>query len=115
MGTRHARPHPILLGTFRMASRSLTVALTLLSLWGSNPVAYAEPGKVDMEAAEMVADVAFDDELQPESLRMTTSAALGLGARTLQVPKDAFMPVRGAVILRVPAGEVALFPEAKEK
>jgi len=117
-----------------MANRSLTVALLLLSLWGSNPVAYAEPGKVDIEAAEMVAeliggpvlaidgtevglvaDVAFDDELQPESLRMTTSATLGLGARTLQVPKDAFMPVRGAVILRVPAGEVALFPEATEK
>jgi len=46
---------------------------------------------------------------------MTTSAALGLGARTLEVPKDAFMPVQGAVILRVSAEEVALLPEATEK
>jgi hypothetical protein len=134
MRTRHARPHLMLLGTFRMASRFLTVPLMLSSLWGSNSVAYAEPGKIDIEAAEMVADliggpvlaidgmevglvvdVAFDDELQPQSLRMTTSAALGLGARTLEVPKDAFMPVQGAVILRVSAEEVALLPEATEK
>src|SRR4051794_741221 len=114
-----------------MAIPSLTVALMLLLLCGSNPVAYAEPGKVDIEASEMVAeligapvlaidgtevglvaDVAFDGELQPESLRMTTSAVLGLGTRTLQVPKDAFTPVRGAVVLRVQAEEVGLFPEA---
>ena len=58
-----------------------------------------EPGKVNLEAAEMVAeligapvfagdgaevgkvaDISFDDEGQPNRLRMTTARALGLGS-----------------------------------
>jgi sporulation protein YlmC with PRC-barrel domain len=92
--------------------------------------AQAEPDRVDPEAAEMVAEllgapvfakdgievgevehVTFDEELQPKSLRITTGAILGIGSRTLRVPKDAFMPVRGAVFLRVPASDVQSFPE----
>jgi sporulation protein YlmC with PRC-barrel domain len=105
-------------------------ALTVL-LMGAVPVARAEdPGKVDLEALEMVseligapvfskdgtevgqvADIAFDDKLQPQRLRMTTGRHLGLGARTLEIPKGSFMPVRGAVILDVPAEAVAAFAE----
>jgi len=50
-----------------------------------------------------VADVAFDEEGQPERLRMTTDAKLGLGARTLEIPQGAFMVLRGAVVLDLPA------------
>jgi sporulation protein YlmC with PRC-barrel domain len=105
-------------------------AFTTLLL-GAVPVARAEdPGKVDLEALEMVseligapvfskdgtevgqvADIAFDDKLQPHSLRMTTGRHLGLGARTIEIPKGSFMPVRGAVILDVPAEAVAAFAE----
>ena len=60
-----------------------------------------------------VSHIAFDKELQPQSLRMTTGAILGLGSRTLQVPKDAFIAVRGAIILRVAPEAVAQFPEVK--
>lgn len=97
-------------------------------------VGYAEePGKVDLEAAAMVAeligrpvlakdgtevgevaDISFDDHAQPQRLRMITGAALGLGARTLEIPKGAFMPVRGAVILHVPAEAVSAFAELAE-
>jgi sporulation protein YlmC with PRC-barrel domain len=113
-----------------MSHRSSLIAIVLMLLW-SSPNAGAEPGKVDLEAAEMVAeligapvlaldgtevgvvtDIAFDEELRPESLRMSTGAILGLGTRILQVPKEAFMPVRGAVILRVKADDVGSFREA---
>src|SRR5205085_12174958 len=83
-------------------------ALALL-LVGAVPVAHAEdPGKVDLEALEMVseligapvfskdgtevgqvADIAFDDQLQPQRLRMTTRRHLGLGARTIEIPREA--------------------------
>jgi sporulation protein YlmC with PRC-barrel domain len=92
-----------------------------------------EPGKVDLEAAEMVAeligapvlakdgtevgqvaDISFDNKLQPQRLRMTTAATLGFGIRTLEIPKGAFTPVRGAVILHVPAEAVSAFSELAE-
>ena len=94
----------------------------------------AEPtDKVDLEAAEMtaeligapvyakdgvevgtVADIALDEELQPQRMRMITDKALGFGTRILDVPKGAFMPVRGAVILHVPAEAVSSFSEVAE-
>jgi PRC-barrel domain len=96
-------------------------------------VAHAQPGKVDLEAAEMiaeligapvlakdgeevgvVADISFDAELQPLRLRMTTGKFLGLGARTIEVPKGTFMPVRGAVLLNVSAEAVSAFAELAE-
>jgi sporulation protein YlmC with PRC-barrel domain len=93
----------------------------------------AEPGKVDTEVAAMVAeligapvlakdgtevgevaDISFDEQAQPHRLRITTGAALGLGTRTLEIPKGAFMPVRGAVILHVPAEAISAFAELAE-
>jgi len=112
--------------------RDVVVGLVLtVLLMGAGPAARAEdPGKVDLEALEMVseligapvfskdgtevgqvADIAFDDKLQPQRLRMTTGRHLGLGTRTLEIPKGSFMPVRGAVILDVPAEAVAAFAE----
>lgn len=88
------------------------------------------PGRIDGEAAEQfaeligapvfakdgpevgkVAHIALDDDARPFRLRMTTDAALGFGTRTLEIPKGAFMPIRGAVVLEVPAEAVAAFAE----
>ena len=74
--------------------------IVLVLMLSVAPLAHAEPGKIDIEAAEMaaeligapvfskdgtevgeVADISFDDELQPDKLRMTTGAMLGLGTR----------------------------------
>jgi len=44
---------------------------------------------------------------------MTTGKFLGLGARTVQVPKGAFMPVRGAVFLDVADKDVPAVVEAR--
>jgi hypothetical protein len=97
-------------------------------------VAHAEePGKVNLEAAEMVAeligapvfasdgaevgtvaDISFDDDGQPNRLRMTTVRALGLGTRTIEIPKRSFMPLRGAVVLDLPAEAVSTFAELAE-
>jgi hypothetical protein len=90
-----------------MSHRSLVIAIVLMLLW-SSPNARAERGKVDLEAAEMVAeligapvlaldgtevgvvtDITFDEELRPESLRMSTGAILGLGTRVLQSESSA--------------------------
>jgi sporulation protein YlmC with PRC-barrel domain len=126
---------------FRIAGNPRSVVITLIpkfllvALFLSAAVVgrAEEPGKVDLEAAEMVAeligapvlandgtevgevaDILFDDELQPQRLRMTTAAILGFGVRTLEIPKGAFMPVRGAVMLRVPAEAVSAFSELAE-
>jgi hypothetical protein len=45
---------------------------------------------------------------------MTTGAFLGLGTRTLEVPKSAFTTLRGAVVLDVPAEAVGAFAELAE-
>lgn len=101
---------------------------------GVAALAHAEqPGKVDLEVAELaaelmgapvfagdgaevgkVADISFDDEGQPSRLRMTTGAVLGLGTRTLEIPKGSFMTLRGAVVLDLPAEAVAKFAELAE-
>jgi sporulation protein YlmC with PRC-barrel domain len=59
----------------------------------------------------VVADVAFDDELQPQRLRMTTASHLGLGTRTIELPKGAFIALQGAVVLDVPTEAVSAFAE----
>ena len=92
-----------------------------------------DAGKVDLEAAELaaelvgrpvfaidgpevgtVADLQLDESGLPQKLRMTTGHQLGLGQRTLEIPSDAFMTLRGAVVLDVPADEVAFLPEAQD-
>lgn len=58
-----------------------------------------------------VADVSFDEELQPQRLRMTTASHLGLGTRTIEIPKGSFITLRGAVVLDVPTQAVSAFAE----
>jgi hypothetical protein len=59
-----------------------------------------------------VVDVSFDDDGQPQRLRMRTAAHLGLGERMIDVPKDAFITLRGAAVLEVPADLVQELPDA---
>jgi sporulation protein YlmC with PRC-barrel domain len=113
-----------------MDSRLGVIVITGLFLCLAQLALAAEPEKVNPEAAEMtaeligapvfssdgmdvgeVADIKFDDKLQPHSLHITTAATLGLGIRTVEVPQDAFMALRGAVALRMPAEAVQALPE----
>jgi hypothetical protein len=90
-----------------------------------------DAGKIDLEASELAAelvgrpvfamdgpevgtvvDLQFDESGLPKKLRMTTARHLGLGQRTLEVPSDGFMTLRGAVVLDVAADQVAFLPEA---
>jgi hypothetical protein len=61
-----------------------------------------------------VADVFFDDQGHPLRLRMTGAANLGLGERTIEVPKGAFILLRGAAVLELPAEAVEALPEINE-
>jgi sporulation protein YlmC with PRC-barrel domain len=90
-------------------------------------------GKIDMEAAEMaadligapvfatdgsevgeVADVFFNEENEPTGLKMKTAAHLGLGTRVIKVPKGAFVVLRGAVVLELPTDAVQTLPDLSE-
>jgi hypothetical protein len=113
----------------------ILVILVLAAAAATAPVVAnaEEPRKVDIEAAEMVAaligapvfakdgaevgrvaDIAFDGELRPKALRMVTGIPMGLGIRTLIIPKGSFIAVDGAVILDVPAEVVSAFAEIGE-
>ena len=58
-----------------------------------------------------VADISFDEELQPNRLRFSIGKELGLGARTLEIPRGMFTALRGAVVLHIPAEAVKMLPE----
>jgi hypothetical protein len=92
-----------------------------------------DPGQIDMGAAEMtanligapvfstdgsavgeVADIFFNEENEPTGLKMRAAAHLGLGTRIINVPKGAFIVLRGAVVLEIPAGAVRALPELSE-
>jgi hypothetical protein len=79
------------------------------------------PGKLELEAAELaadllgapvhagdgsiigeVADVSFGEEVHPLRVRITMAAVMGLGARTVELPKDSFTVLRGAVVVHLP-------------
>ena len=106
----------------------LTLAILLSA---STASARAEaPGKIDLEAAEIiaeltgapvlasdgtgvgeVADITFDEAAQPATLRIRTAAHLGLGTRIVEIPRHAFLAVRGAVVLDLPVEAVQALPD----
>jgi len=112
-------------------SKALAVAIMLTM----SHVGHAQdPGKVDMEASELsaevigapvsdpygarigeVIDLSFDEEGQPNTLRINTDAVLGFGERTVEVPKGAFMLLRGAVVIDLPADAVQSLPEIADE
>ena len=116
-----------------MLIRLFILVLTIAAVVPAVVANAQEPGKVDIEAAEMVAaligapvfakdgaevgrvaDIAFDGELQPKALRMITAAHMGLGTRTLIIPKGSFIALDGAIVLDVPAEAVSAFAELAE-
>jgi hypothetical protein len=90
-----------------------------------------QAGKINSEAAEFVApligapvmypdgtqlgevaDILFDEEGLPAKLRMRVGAPLGLGQRTVELPKGSFMLLRGAVVVDLPVEAVRSLPDA---
>jgi hypothetical protein len=111
-----------------MIIRALLVAF-LLGLMTVCQAQTQTPSSTDGMAAEMaelagapvfawdgsevgkVLDVLLDDEGQPRRLRMKGAANLGLGERTIEVPNGAFILLRGAAVLELPAEAVEALPE----
>lgn len=111
-------------------SCSALALVILLALAPAHSIWADVPGKVDLEGAEMlaelvgapvfagdgieigeVADISIDDEGRPDKLRLTTSARLGLGTRTIEIPRGAFITLRGAVVLDLPAEAIQSLPD----
>lgn len=111
-----------------IAVRTVVFALALLTF--ASPSHSQTAGKVDAGAAELAAEIigapvfarqggqvgevdglSFDEAGQPLRLRMKADAHLGLGARVIHVPKDAFVVLRGAVVLDLPAAAVPALSE----
>ena len=117
--------------------KSFSAAIFVASLIAVAAVGFAqepEPGKADLEARELateivgapvsdslgneigdVADISFDEDGQPDRLRIRTSTILGFGERTVEVSRDAFILLRGRVILDMQADEVRSLPEVGEQ
>ena len=113
---------------------AIAVSLTMSLTVGLPTTIRAEaPGKIDTEIAEMtadligapvfatdgaavgeVADIFFNEENEPTGLKMKAAAHLGLGTRIINVPKGAFIVLRGAVVLEMPAETVPALPELSE-
>ena len=89
---------------------------------------------VDLEAAELTAeliggpvfsadvreigelsDVSVADDGRVTTIRIATSAALGLGRRFLEIPDGGFMLLRGAVVLDLPAEAIEFLPSAPSR
>ena len=110
------------------------LVLVLVSVLGAGPVCQAQSQDgADQDAAlhaELigapvfaadgvqigeVADISYDDEDQPNRIRMTTGSVLGLGSRTLEIPAGLFTVLRGAVVVDLPAEAIETLPELAEQ
>ncbi len=92
------------------------------------------PGKIYLEASELaaeiigapvsdpmgteigeVADVSFDENGQPDRLRVRISAPLGFGQRTVEVSRDTYMLLRGRVVLELSADDLRSLPDVGDE
>lgn len=107
-----------------------TLVALLLVIYATSAVSRAQaPGKLDLEAAELAAeligglvfsadgreigeltDVSIADNGRVTKIRITTAAALGLGPRILEFPGGTFVMLRGAVVLDLPAEAIESLP-----
>jgi hypothetical protein len=60
-------------------------------------------------------DISFDEDGQPDRLRIRTSTILGFGERTVEVSRDAFMLLRGRVVLDMQADDLRFATEIGEQ
>ena len=108
------------------------VVVALVALLGSGALVAAQtPGKVDLEVAELaaeligapvfsadgqeigvLADLSMREEERVDRIRVSTAAALGLGSRVVEIPEGAFLLLRGAVVLDIPAESIDVLPSA---
>ena len=115
---------------------SLFKAILVSSLLATS-AGYAQdqdPGKVDLEASELAAeiigapvsdpmgteigevtDVSFDENGQPDRLRVRISAPLGFGERTVEVSRDTYMLLRGRVVLELSADDLRSLPDVVDE
>lgn len=106
----------------------VVVAMLAMTMFAT---AQNQVGKIDSETAKLVAprigapvmhpdgtqlgevaDILFDEEDLPVKLRMRTGAILGLGQRTVELPKASFMLLRGAVVVDLPVEALQSLPDA---
>ena len=104
--------------------------LLVAALFSQPAVARDAPGRIDVEASELGAEligapvfsndgvevgqvtyVIVDERNQPERLFIMTDSVLGFGPRVLEVPSGSFMLLRGAVVLRLSAHALPTLPE----
>jgi hypothetical protein len=119
-------------GTVRIMStlslRGMPLVICLLALLGSQSAADTlSPEAADMTAeligapvfavdgseVGQVHDVAFDDELRPARLRMTTKPVLGSDIRIIDLPNGSFTVLRGAVLVHLPQAAVRAWSEVE--
>jgi sporulation protein YlmC with PRC-barrel domain len=86
----------------------LTVAGAVTNLLGVPVIA------ADGQRIGEVADVSVPEDGQPARIRITTGAILGFGARTLELPRNAFTISKGTVVLDLPSEAVQALPAVPE-
>jgi hypothetical protein len=116
---------------------SLLRAILVSGLLAVASIGYAQdsdPGKIDLEASELaaeiigapvsdprgtqigeVADVSFDEDGQPDRLRVRISALLGFGERTVEVPRGTYMLLRGHAVLELSADALRALPDVGDE
>jgi sporulation protein YlmC with PRC-barrel domain len=60
----------------------------------------------DGQEVGTVEDIALGEDKEFETLVMKTDQTLGFGERTVEVPGSAFIALRGAVVLHLPAASM---------
>ena len=115
---------------------SLLKAIVVLSLIivASAGTQAQDPGKIDLEARELAAeiigapvsdprgteigevtDVSFDEDGQPDRLRVRISAHLGFGDRTVEVPRGTYILLRGHAVLELSADDLHALPDVGDE
>ena len=92
------------------------------------------PGKVGGEIAEMaveligapvftvdgteigtVVDIHFGEDDEPRTLRISAARQMGFGTKVVDVPKGAFILVRGAAVLELTAASLPALPARSDE
>ena len=114
-------------------SPSVLKIILISSLLAVASAGYAQDqdlGKVDLEAIELsndvigapvsdrtgaeigqVADISFDEDGQPDRLRVRVSAHLGFGERTVELSRDTFILLQGHVVAELSSDELRALPD----
>ena len=117
--------------------KSLVKAILISSLVAVASAGYTQdqyPGKTNLEASELaaeiigaavsdsmgteigeVSDVSFDEDGQPDRLRVNLSARLGFGERTVEVSRGSYLLLRGRVVLELSADDLRSLPNVGDE